>query len=79
MRVDRPLQVSHLISKPSEVRDLLSKDIFVSKDPMDRVTLLINTLPKAVKVSSSHTRQTHTGRKPWDQIVQEEVSRQEEK
>lgn len=26
------------------------QDIYVSPDPMDRVTLLLNTLPKAVKV-----------------------------
>jgi len=42
-------QVAELISTDSGVRNLLSDDVFVSKDPEDRVGLLNATLPKAVK------------------------------
>lgn len=32
-----------------QVRDLFKENVFLSKDPMDRMTLIDSTLPKAVK------------------------------
>ncbi|KUF88944.1 hypothetical protein AM588_10001997 [Phytophthora nicotianae] len=48
-------QVSELISTDSAVRTLLSDNVFVSKDPEDRVALLNATLPKAVKADRTLT------------------------
>ncbi|RLN49927.1 hypothetical protein BBJ29_001685 [Phytophthora kernoviae] len=48
-------KVSDLISTDSGVRNLLSDNVFVSKDPQDRVALLNATLPKAVKADATLT------------------------
>jgi len=42
-------KVSNLITKPSATRDLLMQDIYISKDPNDRVALLNNTIKIAVE------------------------------
>mmetsp|Transcript_22053 Transcript_22053/g.32009 ORF Transcript_22053/g.32009 Transcript_22053/m.32009 type:complete len:775 (-) Transcript_22053:62-2386(-) len=45
-------EVSRLITTDSAVRQLLSRDVFVSEDPTDRVHLLHATLPKALKADA---------------------------
>ncbi|KAG7399671.1 hypothetical protein PHYBOEH_008314 [Phytophthora boehmeriae] len=46
-------KVAELISTDSGVRNLLSENVFVSKNPEDRVALLNATLPKAVKADAT--------------------------
>ncbi|CAM9690854.1 unnamed protein product, partial [Choristocarpus tenellus] len=41
-------EVAQLVSTNSEVRNLFSENTFLSKDPMARMTLINNTLPKAI-------------------------------
>ncbi|CAN0279539.1 unnamed protein product, partial [Discosporangium mesarthrocarpum] len=41
-------EVAQLVSTDSEVRDLFAENVFFSKDPMDRMTLINRTLPKAI-------------------------------
>jgi len=41
--------VSNLITKPSETRDLLMEDVFISKDPNDRLNLLTTSLATCVE------------------------------
>jgi len=41
---------AQLISTPSEIRDLLSEGIFISKNPSDRIRMLNEILPHAVAV-----------------------------
>jgi acyl-CoA dehydrogenase len=48
---DRHLQrAAHIISVPSGVRDLISQGIFISKNPQDRVRMLNDILPEAVRI-----------------------------
>ena len=49
-------QASDLITKPSQIRTLLSHGVFVSKNPKDRMNILIKVLPDAVKADEIQAR-----------------------
>jgi acyl-CoA dehydrogenase len=57
-------QVANLITKPSEVRDLLIENIYIPKDMNDRVALLHAILPKAVKVDEIYAKMRKEKRQP---------------
>eukprot|EP00904_Undaria_pinnatifida_P009717 jgi/Undpi1/5876/HiC_scaffold_2.g01150.m1 len=45
-------EVSQIISTDTAVRELFKENVFLSKDPMNRMTLIDATLPKAVQADS---------------------------
>jgi hypothetical protein len=57
-------QAANLITKPSEVRDLRIENIYIPKDVNDRVALLHDILPKAVKVDEIYVKMRKEKRQP---------------
>mmetsp|Transcript_17867 Transcript_17867/g.23161 ORF Transcript_17867/g.23161 Transcript_17867/m.23161 type:complete len:442 (-) Transcript_17867:312-1637(-) len=57
-------EVANLITTDSEVRSLLSQDIFVSSNPNDRVNLLDTTLAKAVEADKILSKLRKEKREP---------------
>ncbi|CAM9410804.1 unnamed protein product, partial [Hapterophycus canaliculatus] len=45
-------EVSQLVSSDTQVRELFKENVFFSKDPMSRMTLIDATLPKAVQADA---------------------------
>jgi alkylation response protein AidB-like acyl-CoA dehydrogenase len=67
-------QVAKLVSTDNEVRDLLSQSMFISKDKEDRVALINDTLPKAVKadeILSKLRKEKRTALKEEQKLIDE--------
>eukprot|EP01097_Dermamoeba_algensis_P004695 TRINITY_DN3030_c0_g1_i1.p1 TRINITY_DN3030_c0_g1~~TRINITY_DN3030_c0_g1_i1.p1 ORF type:complete len:744 (-),score=221.45 TRINITY_DN3030_c0_g1_i1:134-2365(-) len=72
---------SDLITKPGAVRDLLTQDIFHSKDPHDRHNLLLRALPKAVEadaILSKLKKEKRSATKAEQQVIDEAEALREE-
>ena len=41
-------RASNVMTNPSGVRTLMEENIFISKDPMNRVRMLVDVLPQSV-------------------------------
>ena len=63
------------ITTMTSVRELLHKDLFMSKDPSDRVNLILSTLPKAIEADKIYAsmRQERRQATASEQLLLDEV------
>lgn len=56
------INTSDLITNPTEIRNLLSENIFISNDPNDKLHKLLETFPKAIEMDKLLFESKKTGR-----------------